>query len=34
MRSGTAKNILKSSGINEVFNGGSWESVLKTQQKL
>ena len=28
-RSNTAKNILKSAGIDEVYNGGSWESVLK-----
>ena len=24
MRSGAAKNILKSNGFNEVYNGGSW----------
>lgn len=24
MRSGSAKNILKSNGFNEVYNGGSW----------
>ena len=29
MRSSMAKQILKSSGIQEVYNGGSWESVLK-----
>ena len=34
MRSNTAKNILKSSGIPEVYNGGSWEFVLKTINKL
>lgn len=32
-RSGTAKNILKSAGL-EVYNGGSWESVLKIINKL
>jgi rhodanese-related sulfurtransferase len=34
VRSATAKNILKSAGLNEVFNGGSWESVLKITSKL
>ena len=34
MRSHTAKNILKSAGLNEVYNGGSWESVLKIINKL
>ena len=34
MRSATAKNILKSTGLNEVINGGSWETVLKAIQKL
>ena len=33
-RSNQAKNILKSAGINEVYNGGSWESVLKIRNKL
>lgn len=33
-RSNTAKNILKSAGILEVHNGGSWESVLKIINKL
>jgi rhodanese-related sulfurtransferase len=28
-RSGIAKQILKASGLSEVYNGGSWESVLK-----
>lgn len=28
-RSGIARQMLKSSGVQEVFNGGSWESVLK-----
>ena len=32
-RSNTAKNILKSAGL-EVYNGGSWESVLKIVNKL
>ena len=34
MRSNTAKSILKSAGLQEVYNGGSWESVLKTINKL
>ena len=33
MRANTAKNILKSAGV-EVYNGGSWESVLKLVNKL
>lgn len=33
-RSDTAKNILKSAGVPEVHNGGSWESVLKIINKL
>ena len=33
-RSNTAKSILKSAGIQEVHNGGSWESVLKIINKL
>jgi rhodanese-related sulfurtransferase len=33
VRSNTAKNILKSAGL-EVYNGGSWESVLKIINKL
>ena len=33
-RSSTAKNMLKSAGIQEVYNGGSWESVLKLINKL
>ena len=33
-RSSQAKNILKSAGINEVYSGGSWESVLKIINKL
>jgi phage shock protein E len=27
VRSGTAKNILKSHGFTEVYNGGKWESL-------
>lgn len=34
MRSNSAKNILKSAGLQEVHNGGSWESVLKIINKL
>ena len=33
-RSSQAKGILKSAGINEVYNGGSWESVLRIINKL
>ena len=33
-RSGQAKDIVKSAGINEAYNGGSWESVLKIINKL
>jgi rhodanese-related sulfurtransferase len=33
MRSNTARNILKSAGV-EVYNGGSWESVLKIVNRL
>ena len=33
VRSNTAKNILKSAGL-EVYSGGSWESVLKIINKL
>lgn len=33
-RSGQAKDILKSAGIQEVYNGGSWESVLRVLNKL
>ncbi len=29
VRSNKAKDVLKSAGIQEVYNGGSWESVLK-----
>ena len=34
MRSNTAKNILKTAGIPQVYNGGSWEAVLKMINKL
>jgi len=33
VRSGQAKDLLKSGGIQEVYNGGSWESVLKMINK-
>lgn len=33
-RSGQAKDILKSAGLQEIYNGGSWESVLKLINKL
>ena len=33
-RSGQAKDILKSGGLDEVYNGGSWESVLRIIRKL
>lgn len=33
-RSSKAKNILISAGLNEVYNGGSWESVLRIMNKL
>jgi len=33
-RSNQAKNILKSAGINEVYSGGSWESVLRITNKI
>jgi len=33
IRSGQAKEILKTGGIQEVYNGGSWESVLKMINK-
>jgi rhodanese-related sulfurtransferase len=34
MRSRNAKQILKSNGVQEVYNGGSWESVLKISNQL
>ncbi|HET9745772.1 MAG TPA: rhodanese-like domain-containing protein [Chitinophagaceae bacterium] len=33
-RSSQAKNILKSAGINDVHNGGSWQSVLRIIHKI
>lgn len=33
-RSGQAKDILRSAGVQEVYNGGSWESVLRVINKL
>lgn len=33
-RSGQAKDILRSAGIQDVNNGGSWESVLRMINKL
>jgi len=34
MRSSSAKKILTASGMKDVYNGGSWESVLKIYNKL
>lgn len=34
MRSGTAAGILKSKGIKDVYNGGSWISVMKLLKSL
>jgi len=33
-RSGTAAQILKAKGVKKVYNGGSWENVLKIMQSL
>ncbi|MBI1342852.1 MAG: rhodanese-like domain-containing protein [Terrimonas sp.] len=33
-RSGDAKTKLKAAGISEVYNGGSWQSLLKKVQSL
>ena len=33
-RSGTATRIMKEKGLKDVYNGGSWEHVLKLQDKL
>ena len=33
-RSAMAKQLLKSAGIEEVYNGGSWESVAKICNQL
>lgn len=32
--SNTATRILKENGLKEVYNGGKWQSVLKTYNKL
>jgi rhodanese-related sulfurtransferase len=34
MRSGSATRIMKSKGLTEVYNGGSWYSVLKMTKRL
>jgi len=34
MRSGQATSIMKRNGLKEVYNGGSWQSVLRTINKL
>ncbi len=34
IRSNKARNVLKSAGIQEVYNGGSWQSLLKMINKL
>jgi phage shock protein E len=34
MRSGNAVNILKSKGLKDVYNGGSWYNVLKVLKNL
>ncbi len=33
-RSSTAMQILKAKGLKKVYNGGSWERVVKLMQKL
>ncbi len=33
-RSGTAVKIMKQKGLKEVYNGGNWESVLKTMKSI
>jgi rhodanese-related sulfurtransferase len=33
-RSATATSIMKKKGLKEVYNGGSWERVLKLQKSL
>jgi len=33
-RSGNAVSIMKQKGVKEVYNGGSWESVLKILKNL
>jgi phage shock protein E len=34
MRSSNAASIMKGKGLKEVYNGGSWYSVLKTLKKI
>lgn len=34
MRSGTATSAMKQNGLKEVYNGGSWQSVLKITNSL
>lgn len=33
-RSGSAKQVLKANGVKDVFNGGSWQSVLKISKQF
>lgn len=33
-RSSTALQVLKSKGLKEVYNGGSWQNVLKVLERL
>lgn len=33
-RSGQAVQIMKTKGLNEVYNGGNWEAVIKMINKL
>jgi phage shock protein E len=33
-RSSTALQILKAKGVKEVYNGGSWENVIRIMKKL
>ncbi len=33
-RSGKAVEIMKSKGMKEVYNGGSWEGVIKLQKSI
>lgn len=33
-RSGQAVHIMKTHGLNEVYNGGSWENVIRMINKL
>jgi phage shock protein E len=34
VRSGSAKKMLIAAGIEDVYNGGSWETVLKLRNQL